>query len=253
MMLFPKRRLLLGVRPGNGGQGDGCDVSSSADRRLEARIAAEASSVDEAYRTECLRIHRMRLQAGIQSISPLVRDLADAHGIGLHGVAAMLRPQSELQRCESLLQGRRARLMPAPQHTDRRDYRNPWMRASDTRVSYAVSRKGVVMDAVSGSGHLGFMVSAGHLIAAGWLGACWFHTDGDRAHIVVRAELPATLTSAAIGRDMGRIVSHPALDGRDYPIIRAVGIEEGPAVAFTFKTGLVPFEMPWPDLLAFTD
>lgn len=218
---------------------------------VAARIEEEELLVEVAYRKERLRIFRMRLQAHIRSVSPLVRDLADARGIGLPGVVDLLRPYPELLRSASLLPTGAPRLRPAAVHSVKRPKLHPWMRTSDMRVSYAVSRKGIVLDAKSGSGDLGFMVHRGSLIAAGWLGGSWFHTEGDRAHVVLQVDVPETLVAAAVGRSIGQIVSHAVFDGREYPITRAVCVEEAQAVAFTFHTGEIAYELPWPELLRF--
>lgn len=120
------------------------------------------------------------------------------------------------------------------------------MRPSDLHVSRAVSRTGIVLDGQTGRGQLGFMVAREDLVAAGWLGEYWFHTERDRAHIVLRADMPKTLIAAAVGRSIGEIVAHPIFEGRDYLIVRTVRVEDGPAVAFTFHTGKVVFELPCP-------
>lgn len=226
-------------------------MTLAVDRKLLDRIDEEEMIVESAYRLERLRIFRMRLQANVLSVSPLVRDLADAHGIGLDALAELFRPYPELQRCATLTPTAVPRLYPCTSRREERSRGHPWMRASDQRVSYAVSRKGVVIDAQSGRGQLGFMVNRGDLVAAGWLGECWFHTEGDRAHLVARVEVPETLISAAVGRSIGQIVSHSILADRSYRVTRAVRIEDGPAVAFTFHTGKVPHELPWPELLHF--
>lgn len=221
------------------------------DPRLAARIKAEALLVEANYLSERLRIYRMRLQAEIRSVSPLARDLADAHGVGLGGVVDLLRSYPELQRCAELQPAGRPKLHPGGTHPSSRSRLKPFMRPSDLHVSRAVSSKGIVLDGYSGRGQLGFMVARGDLIAAGWLGECWFRTERERAHIVLRADVPDTLIAAAVGRSIGEIVAHPIFEGRDYPIVRAVRVEEGPAVAFTFHTGKVVFELPWPELLRF--
>lgn len=213
------------------------------------RIDAEEARVEAAHRAEQLRIFRMRLQLHVTWMSPFVRDLADASQIGLEGLADMLRPHPLLGKCSALLPPRRQSLRPAKGVAGRKSPNSPWSRESDRLVAYSMSRKGVILRTRPNSGQLGFMVSGAHLLAAGWLGECWFHTDSDVSHIVMRGEVPETLIAASVGRKIGQIISHPTLDGRDYPVTRAVRIYEEPAVAFTFWTGIVPFEMPWADLL----
>lgn len=248
MMTAGTRRLLIGIGP-RAGVSDEFGAMPPADPRLLAYIDDEEALVEMVYRQERLRIYRMRLQSQIRSVSSLALDLADMHGAGIHGVAELLRPQFDLQRCAALMPSGRPGLHPRKGRSGRLAGGSPWMRASDQRVSYAVSRRGIVLDAEAGYGHLGFMIAKGELVAAGWLGECWFHTEGARAHIVLRAEVPETLIAAAVGRSIGQIISHELFAGREYPISRAVRIDDGPAVAFTFETGRKAVEMPWPELL----
>lgn len=221
------------------------------DPRLAARINAEALLVEAAYRGERLRIYRMRLQAAIRSVSPLARDLADAHGVGLRGVVEQLRSYADQQQCAELQPAGPPKQHSRGTHRSGRLSLRPYLRPSDQRVSRAVSRTGIVLDGQFGRGQLGFMVARGDLVAAGWLGDCWFNTERDQAHIVLGSDVPETLISAAVGRSIGDIVAHPIFKGRDYPIVRAVRVDDGPAVAFTFHTGKVVFELPWPELLRF--
>lgn len=140
------------------------------------RIDAEEARVEAAHRVEQLRIFRMRLQLNVTWISPFVRDLADASQIGLEGLADMLRPHPLLGKRSALLPPRRQSLRPAKGVAGRKSPNSPWSRESDRLMAYSMSRKGVILRTRPNSGQLGFMVSGAHLLAAGWLGECWFHT-----------------------------------------------------------------------------
>lgn len=72
-------------------------------------------------------------------------------------------------------------------------------------------------------------------------------THGGTLRIWFHATLPATVLTAAVGMRVDRLLDHPVLTGRPYPIVRAS--EEEFATMFEVETGLVPFAMPWPDLV----
>lgn len=69
-----------------------------------------------------------------------------------------------------------------------------------------------------------------------------------RARVLVAAELPELVASAAVGRPVTDVVDHPCLGGTEWPIVTidAFRHRRGTCTRITFETGRAAWRLRWP-------
>jgi hypothetical protein len=214
----------------------------AAVRAVEDRVAAERDLAR-------VRLQRLKLQASVSAVSPLTRDLIERHGSTLRAIAHAFIDETQRYRggrerhlIEHRRKGFQGRAVPA-------GVTDVALRQDDVRMSRRIARWGVLLREPEGSSErVGVVPDAGVIESAGWLGSCWFRTEGRIAHLHV--DLPETVLAAVPGRAVREVVDHPALSDPTYRVGRVTSSAATGRSILTFRTGLLEHRMPWADQLA---
>jgi len=220
----------------------GCVTGSGDQSERSLNVAINRHLVQtEAAR---LRLYRLKLQITVGRVSPLAIDLASHGNFQLDDVARCLQPPSswpwrDVMSGRDCATNRRWRPVGTPNG----------IKGMTASVPGAWPRLGpgaaLMLRAEDGRGELAYVVSGNVLEAVTRLGDCILQTDQGIARVLLDDVLPETLVAALPGRRLDEMFDHPVLNGRGYVIERIRQSEPSAAHVITFRTGLLPFSMPW--------
>jgi hypothetical protein len=193
---------------------------------------------------ERLRLYRLHLQATIRRVSPLISDSAAFAGSRLRVLVEDLSPPPSWPW----------RMAGTPFH-------NPFRAAKCSANGPAsLTRPGVLRKAGAKNwltrsfngmrGELSLVVEGGSLEAFVSLGTAYMQTHAGVASVMLPDPLPETVAAALPGRLLEELVQHPIIDGRGYVVDQVHPPTHWPGHVVIFRTGLLPFDMPWGDALA---
>ena len=212
------------------------DLWHSEDWDADMPEARLVSGEEARLRRERLPAWRAALRTGVTAVSPALIDMAGFRGVDLARAAGRLRPPDRWRAGDA---------MPAfgglgdvwPRAPDPRRRVSPY--GGNGRTPQA-PRVGAVPP---GHDDAPFVVALDGATLAGCarVGDATFLTHRGLLQIWFERSLPDTVMMAAVGMAAGRVVAHPVLTDRPYPIVRS--LREGPWTVFEIETGLVPFAM----------
>lgn len=200
---------------------------------------AVAKAKREHHRERMLR-WRSHLQTRVVAVSPALIDMAELRGIDLGRAAKRLRPpvcwpgamSDDLARWEDVWPS-----APSPR-------RAPGRFGCRPGTTGAVRAQAVRRGDPDGGFHVA--VDGRCLAGCARVGKAQILTLGGLLQIWFRASLPETVMAAAVGERVDRLIGHPVVTGRDYRIVSVT--ETNSMTVVEAETGLVPFDMPWPEL-----
>lgn len=214
---------------------------SGSRARLREAMRRFASHTEE----ERLRLFRLHLQLTVSRVSPLAVDLLAYAGTSLAEASAGLVPPPTWPR--ALLKA----------HDDGFDA-DPWsggrrsvtVNGSSLRRAIRLAMLNPPRRPIGTVGNdLSLMAVGDRIEVTAALAGCRLQTYGGMASLLLAQTLPETIVAAAPGRPIDALIAHPVFDGRGYPVYD-VRDGHGPGHAVTFRTGMLPWRMPWGDELA---
>ena len=194
--------------------------------------------------TERLRLFRLHLQSTVRRVSPLLIDLCTTEGISIDSTVTLIYPPEDwpwrpLHDVPPLLVRRtqqRKGWLASPTKYDasrfERLFKNPGVvirGVMHQRGRFAIRPSGEVM---------GFTAS---------IGPCLLSAFGSSAMLKLSEMLPETLMNAMPGRQLDALVDHPVFRGRKYRVTRVMPDLNDGLPVLTFRAGLIPFVIQWPD------
>lgn len=214
-----------------GASGHGASLRAKPIDVVGAAIRRQVRS----HALKLLHLRRLELQATVSRVSPVTIDLAAHGGFDLVDVARRLEVPVGWPPTRSSV----ARRLIPPASVSR------WL--STVRVD----RSGVEMRGPGDpKGGLYFIPRRDVLETVALIGRSTLSTDGPRAFLSVAGAIPQSVLAAMPGMEIDRIVSHPVLNGRGYLVEEAFDSDLEGGVLVTFRTGTLPYEMPWGPQLA---
>lgn len=195
------------------------------------------------HRREPLRVWRAALQAGVTAMSPALVDMAAVRGVDVARAVCGLRPPPAWRAGAPLpTPGGWEDVWPKAPGPGRRA--SPWGRSG--RTPQAI-RAGAVPKC-DPAGPFVMALDGSSLSGCAEVAGADLLTHGGLLQIWLRQFVPDTVLSGVAGVRADRLVEHPVLAGRDYPVVRAFRAQRWTVVEV--ETGLIPYAMPWPDLAA---
>lgn len=186
-------------------------------------------------RLQELEAFRQYLRDGVRSASPLLTDAVAAGMLDLQDVLRRMRPAPSgqaggsvgwnLSRWQFRLAGR------PPGEISSRGFegRHRWM-AARLRGEH------------DPRGRLGVRLDAGTLAIELGVGRDVITTHGGEMRLHLRHAIPEVLVNAIVGRPIDDLISHPLLDGRDYPVTDVYVDGDDTLIAAT--TGMSRIQLP---------
>jgi hypothetical protein len=193
--------------------------------------------------TERLSLFRLHLQAQVRRVSPLLLDLAAMEGVSLSGAVGLMYPPQDWPWRP---------LYDAPTMLVRQSQRvKGWLGSPGTKDSgrfrRAFANPGVVIrDVEHPRGRFGIRPAGEVMAFTAAIGPCLLSAFGASAMLKLPEPLPETLLMSMPGRQLDRLVEHPAFVDRSYRVIRVQPDLSDGLPIITFRAPLIPFEMPWP-------
>lgn len=216
--------------------------AEAPDPRVATALEGARCAFLEHVEERRLRLFRGCLQASVELASPLALSFARHAGVGLNEILQVMTPPSLWPQSTGPLALPRVRWqLPT---------RRAWLDGGDDRLMWRIARTGGYAMRVGGAGDwVGWRVSGDAIEVAARLGSATLVTNRGTLRMWLPHSLPATLCTAAPGRQLTSLVKHALLTEDDLKVL-SVDDHSGGGHVLRVRAGHRQFTPPWPGLLA---